>query len=160
MVMKSGINLEALDRSTRPQDDLFRFVNGTWLDTTEIPEDRARFGTFDILREESTSRLRDLIEEATADHDSAPGTPKRQVGDLYASFTDTDRVEELGLTPLQTVLSEVATVVDVGTLGAALGRLERDGVDGPLRHFAAPDERSPEQAAVYLAPRGVGLPDE
>ena len=160
MVMKSGINLEALDRSARPQDDLFRFVNGTWLDTTEIPGDRARFGTFDILREESTSRVRDLIEAAAADHDSAPGTPKRQVGDLYASFTDTDRVEELGLTPLQAVLSEVATVVDVNTLGAALGRLERDGVDGPLRHFVAPDERSPEQYVVYLEQGGLGLPDE
>ncbi|NUS40822.1 MAG: peptidase M13 [Terrabacter sp.] len=158
--MKSGINLESFDRSARPQDDLFRFVNGTWLDTTEIPGDRARFGTFDILREESTSRVRDLIEAAAADDDSAPGTPKRQVGDLYASFTDTDRVEELGLTPLQAVLSEVATVVDVDTLGAALGRLERDGVDGPLRHFVSPDERSPEDYVVYLEQGGLGLPDE
>jgi putative endopeptidase len=158
--MKSGINLEALDRSARPQDDLFRFVNGTWLDTTEIPGDRARFGTFDILREESTARVRDLIEAAAADHDSAPGTPKRQVGDLYASFTDTDRVEELGLTPLQAVLSEVATVVDATTLGGALGRLERDGVDGPLRHFVSPDERSPEDYVVYLEQGGLGLPDE
>ena len=158
--MKSGINLEALDRSARPQDDLFRFVNGTWLDTTEIPGDRARFGTFDILREESTARVRDLIESAAADHESAPGTPKRQVGDLYASFTDTDRVEELGLTPLQAMLSEVATVSDVATLGAALGRLERDGVDGPLRHFVSPDERSPEEYVVYLEQGGLGLPDE
>lgn len=160
MVMKSGINLEALDRAARPQDDLFRFVNGTWLDTTEIPGDRARFGTFDMLREESTSRVRDLIEAAAADHDSAPGTPKRQVGDLYASFTDTDRVEELGLTPLQALLSEVATISDVATLGAALGRLERDGVDGPLRHFVSPDERSPEDYVVYLEQGGLGLPDE
>ncbi|MGO4599252.1 M13 family metallopeptidase [Terrabacter sp. 2RAF25] len=158
--MKSGINLEALDRAARPQDDLFRFVNGTWLDTTEIPGDRARFGTFDMLREESTSRVRDLIEAAAADHDSAPGTPKRQVGDLYASFTDTDRVEELGLTPLQALLSEVATISDVATLGAALGRLERDGVDGPLRHFVSPDERSPEDYVVYLEQGGLGLPDE
>lgn len=160
MVMKSGINLEALDRAARPQDDLFRFVNGTWLDTTEIPGDRARFGTFDMLREESTSRVRDLIEAAAADHDSAPGTPKRQVGDLYASFTDTDRVEELGLTPLHALLSEVATISDVATLGAALGRLERDGVDGPLRHFVSPDERSPEDYVVYLEQGGLGLPDE
>lgn len=160
MVMKSGINLDALDRSTRPQDDLFRFVNGTWLDTTEIPGDRARFGTFDILREQSTVRVRDLIESAAADHDSGPRTPKRQVGDLYASFTDTERVEELGLTPLQGVLSQVATVTDVATLGAALGRLERDGVDGPLRHFVSPDERSPEDYVVYLEQGGLGLPDE
>ncbi len=160
MVMKSGINLEALDRSARPQDDLFRFVNGSWLDTTEIPGDRARFGTFDILREESTSRVRDLIEAAAADHDSAPGTPKRQVGDLYASFTDTERIEALGLAPLEPFLSDVATVHDVESLGAVLGRLERVGVKGVFHTWVGPDERSPEDYVVYLEQGGLGLPDE
>ena len=160
MLRKSGISLEALDRSTRPQDDLFRFVNGTWLDTTEIPDDRARFGTFDILREESTARVRDLIEEAARAEEGAPGTPKRQVGDLYASFTDTDRIEELGLAPLQAVMSEVAAVDSVESLGRALGRLARDGVVGVLQHFVSPDERSPEDYVVYLEQGGLGLPDE
>ena len=158
--MKSGINLEAFDRSTRPQDDLFRFVNGTWLDTTEIPEDRARFGTFDVLREESTARVRDLIEEAAASHEGTHGTPQRQVGDLYASFMDTARIEELGLAPLQAVLSQVAAVTDVESLGVAIGRLERDGVGGPVRQFVSPDERSPEDYVVYLEQGGLGLPDE
>jgi len=158
--MKSGINLEALDRSTRPQDDLFRFVNGTWLDTTEIPEDRARFGTFDMLREESTARVRDLIEEAAADQDSPAGSPRRQVGDLYASFMDTERIEDLGLAPLAPMLSDVATVTSVETLGGALGRLGRSGVSGVLRHWVGPDERSPEDYVVYLEQGGLGLPDE
>jgi putative endopeptidase len=156
----SGIDLDAMDRAARPQDDLFRFVNGSWLDTTEIPGDRARFGTFDILREESTARVRDLIEEAAAGEAGAPGSPKRQVGDLYASFTDTDRIEELGLSPLQVVLSEVAAVDSVEALGAALGRVARDGVAGALQHFVSPDERSPEDYVVYLEQGGLGLPDE
>src|SRR3954453_14057959 len=142
--MKSGINLDAFDRSVRPQDDLFRFVNGTWLETTQIPGDRARFGTFDVLREESPAGGRDLIEEAAGAEDGAPGTPKRQVGDLYASFTDTDRIEELGPAPLQAGLWPGASVADVESLGRALGRLARDGVAGVLQHFVSPDERSPE----------------
>jgi putative endopeptidase len=160
VLSKSGISLEALDRSTRPQDDLFRFVNGTWLDTTEIPDDRARFGTFDILREESTARVRDLIEEAAGAGDGAVRTPKQQVGDLYASFMDTDRIEELGLVPLQPVLSEVAAIDSVESLGAALGRLARDGVAGVLQQFVSPDERSPEDYVVFLEQGGLGLPDE
>ncbi|GAB3067860.1 M13 family metallopeptidase [Intrasporangium mesophilum] len=160
MVLKSGINLEAFDRSTRPQDDLFRFVNGTWLDTTEIPDDRARFGTFDILREQSTSRVRDLIEEAAAAQDSPAGSPARQVGDLYASFMDTARIEDLGLTPLEPLLSEVATVTSADALGGALGRLARGGVSGVLHHWVSPDERSPEDYVVYLEQGGLGLPDE
>ena len=64
MTQPSGLDLIHLDRTVRPQDDLFRFVNGTWLDTTEIPADRARFGTFDLLREQSTARVHELIEQA------------------------------------------------------------------------------------------------
>ena len=160
MTLKSGIDLANLDPSTRPQDDLFRFVNGTWLDTTEIPGDRARFGTFDILREESTRRVRDLIEEAAADTDAPAGSPSRQVGDLYASFMDTDRVEELGLAPLQPLLSEVAAIDSVEALAAALGRLRRAGVAGLVQEYVAPDERSPEDYVVYLEQGGLGLPDE
>ncbi len=158
--MKSGIDLDAFDRSTRPQDDLFRFVNGSWIDTTEIPGDRARFGTFDVLREQSTERVRDLIEEAAAAHDGAAGTPAQQVGDLYASFMDTERIEELGLAPLQALLVDVASVTDVDRLGAVLGRLEREGVEGVLGHWVAPDQRSPEDYVVYLEQHGLGLPDE
>ena len=88
------------------------------------------------------------------------GTPKRQVGDLYASFIDTDRIEELGLAPLQAVMSEVAAVDSVEALGRALGRLARDGVVGVLQHFVSPDERSPEDYVVYLEQGGLGLPDE
>ena len=160
MAMKSGIELEHLDRSTRPQDDLFRFVNGTWLDTTEIPGDRARFGTFDILREESTARVRDLIEEAAADKIGVVGSPKRQVGDIYASFMDTERIEELGLVPLQTLLADVATVDSTESLAAVLGRLQRVGVSGLLHQWVGPDDRSPEDYVVYLEQGGIGLPDE
>ncbi|MCU1536539.1 MAG: endothelin-converting enzyme [Humibacillus sp.] len=177
----SGIDLDGMDRAVRPQDDLYRFVNGTWLDTTPIPDDRARYGTFDRLREESTGRVRDLIEEAAAsdaadagaalspdtkgstgstDPKATTGTPKRQVGDLYASFMDTDRIEELGLEPLQTMLAQVASVNDTGSLATALGRLARDGVAGPLRQFVSPDDRSPEDYVVYLEQGGLGLPDE
>ena len=160
MSPKSGINLANLDRATRPQDDLFRFVNGTWLDTTEIPGDRARYGTFDVLREQSTARVRDLIEEAAAGEPGAAGSPQQQVGDLYASFMNTERVEELGLAPLAPLLSEVATVDSPEALIAAMGRLQRLGVTGVIAQFVAPDERAPDHYVVYLEQAGLGLPDE
>ncbi len=160
MPAKSGVHLDSLDRSTRPQDDLFRFVNGTWLDATPIPPDRARFGTFDILREESMSRVRALIEEAAGSEDATPGSPRRQVGDLYASFLDTERIEALGLQPLQPLLAQVATVQDPESLFTVLGRLHRSGVIGALHPWVAPDERSPEDYVVHVEQAGLGLPDE
>ncbi|MDN5768939.1 MAG: peptidase M13 [Humibacillus sp.] len=160
MAPKSGINLANIDRATRPQDDLFRFVNGTWLDSTEIPGDRSRYGTFDVLREQSTARVRDLIEEAAAGDPGRAGSPQQQVGDLYASFMNTERVEELGLAPLAPLLSEVATVDSTEALVAAMGRLQRLGVTGALAQFVSPDERAPDSYVVYLEQAGLGLPDE
>jgi putative endopeptidase len=158
---KSGIDLDNLDRSVRPQDDLFRFANGTWLDNTPIPDDRARFGSFDLLREESTARVRDLIEQAATEAaGAAEGSPLRQVGDLYASFMDTERIEELGLAPLEPLLAEVAAVDSVPALVAAMGRLRRAGVVGLVQEYVSPDQRSPEDYVVYLEQGGLGLPDE
>ncbi|HEX6056270.1 MAG TPA: peptidase M13, partial [Intrasporangium sp.] len=164
MISRSGIDLASLDRTVRPQDDLFRFVNGTWLDTTEIPADRARFGAFDLLREQSTTRVHQLIEEAAArastGEGAQQGSAKRQVGDLFASFMDTDRVEELGLSPLLPMLAEVAGIDSVDALAATLGRLHRVGVTGLLALYVSPDQRAPEDYADYLEQAGLGLPDE
>ncbi|WP_353509794.1 M13-type metalloendopeptidase [Intrasporangium sp.] len=164
MISRSGIDLASLDRTVRPEDDLFRFVNGMWLDTTEIPADRARFGAFDLLREQSTTRVHQLIEEAAAQagtgEGGGQGSAKRQVGDLFASFMDTERVEELGLAPLLPILGEVAGIDSVHALAATLGRLHRVGVTGLLALYVSPDQRAPEQYAVYLEQAGLGLPDE
>ncbi len=160
MTQPSGIDLASLDRTVRPQDDLYRFANGTWLDTTEIPADRARFGAFDLLRELSTARVHELIESAAADPLAPAGSPARQVGDLYGSFMDTDAIEELGLQPLQPLLAQVATVDSTDSLVATLGRLHRVGVAGALHLWVGPDVRSPEDYVVYLQQGGLGLPDE
>src|SRR5690606_25116978 len=90
-LMKSGVRREFMNPQVLPQDDLFEHVNGGWLATTEIPQDKGRYGAFDMLREAAEADVRALIEEsAAAAADAEPGSAERQVGDLYASFMDTD----------------------------------------------------------------------
>ena len=96
--MKSGIDQAAIDPDVRPQDDLFAHVNGRWLATTQIPEDRGRYGTFDVLRETAEEHVRAIIEEVAAGAPE-PGTVAAKVGDLYASFMDEQAVEALGVSP-------------------------------------------------------------
>ncbi len=158
--MKSGILPGYRDESVRPQDDLFAYANGSWVTQTEIPADRGRYGTFDILREQSDDRVRELIEQAAADTDLPAGSPGRQVGDLYRSFMDADRVEELGGGPLEADLAEIGQAPDVTALFRTAGRLQRQGVPGPLGMGVAPDARNPLEYVLYLAQAGLGLPDE
>ena len=71
----------------RPQDDLFRHVNGTWLSTAEIPADRSADGAFYQLRDAAEADSRAIIEDAAAQAANAePGSTVQLIGDLYRSF--------------------------------------------------------------------------
>ena len=155
--LPSGIHTDELDEAVRPQDDLFRHVNGKWIDRTEIPSDKARYGSFYVLAEEAERAVRDIIVEAQS---AAPGTEERKFGDVYGSFMDEAAVEERGATPLLPLLAEVAGVESIPDFLATLGRLERGGTSGLLQAFVDNDPGNPERYLVFLEQGGLGLPDE
>src|SRR5437764_2369703 len=93
VTLPSGIPIDELDPGIRPQDDLFRHVNGRWIARTEIPADRARDSTFRSLADQAENAMREIVEEAAS---AAEGSEERKFGDLHASFMDADRAELLG----------------------------------------------------------------
>ena len=155
--MNSGIDTTELDPAVRPQDDLFRHVNGKWIDRTEIPSDKARYGSFYLLAEEAERAVRDIIDEArTADS----GTEERKFGDLFASFMDEVRINELGAEPLKPALKDVDAVSDIPSFLSTLGRLERAGVSGFFQLYIDNDPGNPERYIALFEQGGLGLPDE
>ncbi|AYF97897.1 M13 family metallopeptidase [Protaetiibacter intestinalis] len=153
----SGIALDELDPAIRPQDDLFRHVNGRWIERTEIPSDKARYGSFYLLAEAAEQAVRDIIVEAQG---ADAGTEERKLGDLYASFMDDERIEALGWEPIRAELAEVATLESIPAFLHALGALERQGVGGFFAAFVDNDPGDPERYLVFLEQAGLGLPDE
>ncbi|WP_432496927.1 M13 family metallopeptidase [Kineococcus gypseus] len=154
---------EDLDPSVRPQDDLFRHVNGRWLATSEIPDDRAVDGAFVRLRDESEEQCRAIVEAAAppaADGSAEPGSVRQKIGDLFASFMDTERVEALGVSPVAGELRAVDAVSSVDDLVRLLGRFERLGVGGPFAYWVDTDNAKSDQYVVYVTQSGLGLPDE
>ncbi|MGV8970033.1 MAG: M13 family metallopeptidase [Microbacteriaceae bacterium] len=153
----SGIDVAELDESVRPQDDLFRHVNGAWIARTDIPSDKARYGSFYLLAEESEKAVRSIIDEAAT---AQPGTEERKFGDLYASFMDEESVEKLGATPLLPLFELVEPVTSIEALLPAIGALERGGTSGFIQAFVDNDPGDPERYLVFLEQGGLGLPDE
>lgn len=153
----SGINTAELDPGVRPQDDLFRHVNGKWIARTEIPADKARWGSFYLLAEEAEKAVREIILEAQS---AEQGTEERKFGDLYASFIDEERVEQIGVTPLVADLASVDAVTSIPVLLGTLGRLERAGVAGAFQLHVDNDPGNPERYLVFIEQAGLGLPDE
>lgn len=157
MTLPSGIQLDELDPTIRPQDDLYRHVNGKWIDRTEIPSDKARYGSFYLLAEEAERNVRDIIVEA---QNAEPGTEERKFGDVFASFMDEAAVEARGAEPLQPLLVDVDGISNVEELVSTIGRLERGGTSGFLQAFVDNDPGNPERYLVFLEQGGLGLPDE
>ncbi len=143
----------------RPQDDLFGHVNGRWLDETEIPADRSAWGSFTVLADAAEEHVRQIIEElARGSHE--PGSNAQKIGDLYASFMDEERVEELGSAPIRADLDELAAVSDKRALVAFVGRLERQGGGGFFGAYVDSDDRDSDRYLVNILQGGLGLPDE
>ncbi|MDX1877614.1 M13 family metallopeptidase [Mycolicibacterium sp. 141076] len=153
---RSGIDLSYLDPDARPQDDLFGHVNGRWLTDYDIPADRATDGAFRLLADRAEEQVRDIITNAAG----APNTDAQRIGDLYASFMDTERVAAVGLAPLR---AELALIVDAATpeaLAAVLGGLQRTGVGGGAGAYVDTDSKDSTRYLLHFTQSGLGLPDE
>jgi putative endopeptidase len=157
MTLPSGIPIDELDPRIRPQDDLFRHVNGRWLARTTIAADRARDSTFRILADQAENAVREIVEEAA----SAPaGSEERKFGDVYASFMDADRAELLGSQPISQTLAAARAVSSIPELLETLGRLEPLGIGGLYRLFVDTDPGNPERYLVLFEQAAISLPDE
>ncbi|YCK83952.1 peptidase M13 [Arthrobacter sp. D3-18] len=156
---QSGISLSNIDHSVRPQDDLYQHVNGAWLNSTTIPDDRPLEGTFTALRDGAELAVKAIIEEAAAKGESATGV-EQKVGGLYASFMDEEAAEAKGMEPVRGRLDEVREVGSPAELAALIGRLFRADVSGLFSIYPAPDAGNPERILLYIGQGGLGLPDE
>lgn len=157
MTLLTGINRAELDPNVRPQDDLFRHVNGLWIDRTAIPDDKARYGSFYVLHEEAERAVRAIIEESQS---AEPGTEARKIGDLYASFMNTEQIEAAGIDPLHEKFALAEKVSSIEEFLQTLGALERAGVGGFAALFVDNDPGNPERYLVFVEQSGLGLPDE
>ncbi len=155
--LKSGIDKSTFDPAVRPQDDLFRSVNGKWLKEAKIPADRPADGAFFELRDRSEKQVRSIIEEAAKAKDNADA---QKINDLYASFMDEAKANKLELTPIQSELDAIAAIKDTPGLIRELAALQRTGVHGLFRLSVDTDAKKSDQYIAELEQGGLGLPNE
>ncbi len=157
MKLTPGIDASSLDKQTRAQDDLFRHVNGTWLDNTAIPEDKAIYGSFHMLADASEEAVKLILEEAAAN--PKPGV-SQQIGDLFACFLDEAKANQLGAEPIKADLKQVAELATIGEATRLLGEFERTGTSGIFGMYVDNDPNDPTRYQINLYQGGLGLPDE
>ena len=159
MSEKSGIFQGNFKSSIRPQDDLYRHVNGAWLDKAEIPSDRAADGAFYFLRDESEKSVRVIIEEI-AKNGGTPGSNAQKIADLYNDFMDESEVEALDISPISADLERAQSISGLEEFTTALGYFEGRGLGGFFNGWVTADASDPTTNIAYFYQGGLSLPDE
>ncbi|TQV86388.1 M13 family metallopeptidase [Aliikangiella coralliicola] len=157
--LKSGIELANLDKSVRPQDDFYRYVNGSWLTNTEIPSDKSRYGSFTVLRDKSRKDVKAIIEETAKLENVEKGSDAQKVGDLYRSYMDVKKLDELGVSPILPELEKIGGLQNHDDISAYFAETQMLNSDAPFGFFVNNDSKNPTSYIVYLTQSGLGLPD-
>lgn len=155
---RSGVQADALDRSTRAQDDFYRFANGGWLDATEIPSIYSGYTVYHEVHEQAESELRGVIEQAASDP-GEPGTERQKVGDLFSSWMDIEAINALGLQPVRPELERIGAIDSVASLVATMARLRRAGVEVPYELSVYGDLKDSSRYTVYIEQSGITMPN-
>ena len=154
---KPAINFTNFDDGIRVQDDLFRHVNGSWLNRTEIPADKPVTGAFMELRDQAEAAVRDII---TTLEGGEPGSDEARIADLYASFMDEEAAEKAGAEPILGLLASIDAVDTVADFTRLMGGFPRQSVAGLVGLQAEPDPGDPNRYVIFVGQGGLGLPDE
>jgi predicted metalloendopeptidase len=153
----SGVDIGNIDGAVRPQDNFFLNLNGKWLASTDIPSDKASWGSFEKLDDDTKPQLRAIIEAAAA---NPAGSPEAQrIGDFFASYMDEARLEQVGLAPLKADFDRVAALSDKKQIPALIAHFNRYGYSVPYGVGIHQDNKDSTKYVADLYQDGLGLPD-
>ena len=150
--LTSGIDPASFSSVIKPTNDLFRYVNGPWIDTYRLPDDRSRYGSFDKLAEDSENQVHEILED-----DDCPATKSQA---LYRSFLNTDAIEAAGLDPIRDELDLIDSSIDKAALTRVLGTINPTGGPDLFGLAVYGDPGDPDRNIAHLEQAGLCLPDE
>ena len=154
-----GINVNYMDKKVKPSNDFFRYVNGTWLDNTAIPNDRTRWGSFDELRQRTDADALEILKDATKNPAYKSNTDQGKAVNLYLTILDTVARNKAGIAPLKPYLAKINAVKNTKDLEALLIEMEPFGGIGFFGAGVGTDAKNSSRNVINLGPGSVGLPD-
>jgi putative endopeptidase len=157
--LRSGIDLQYVDGSVRPQDDAYQYLNGKWLRSFQLPPDKGAVGSFTAIEDATEEQLRSIVESLDQTSSSDGDADAKKLADLYASFMNEEPLEALGLKPLQAEFASIDAARDLSALPALMAHMNAIGAGAPYGLFVNLDARNSTQYAVSLFQSGLGLPD-
>ena len=156
---KPGFDKSNMDLAVKPGVDFFKYANGTWLKNTKMPEDKSRYGSFDILQEENNVLVKSIFEQAAAKKDAPKGSNWQKVGDFFSSGIDSAAIEKLGYDPIKEDLNKISAIKSISDLQTELVDLHKQLVNPFFQIYAGQDSKKSDTIIISFNQDGLGLPD-
>jgi len=156
---KWGVDLEGMDRSVKPGDDFFRYANGKWAATTQIPPDKTSYSPAAVLRDLSEARVRALLDRWAADKSLKSGSDEAKVAAVYRTFLDEAAVEKLDAKPIQPHLDAIKKASSHSDIAALMGRSRSSFGRSFFGAGVSDDAKNPDKYTLYMSQAGLGLAD-
>jgi putative endopeptidase len=155
-----GIKLENIDTAVRPQDDFFTYVNGGWINRTNIPADQGRWGSFNELREFNNDAVLKVLKTAGADTKLYPeGTDQRKAADFYSIGMDSLLAERAGMEPIKPYIDKINSITSKADIQKYLTDDIMTGGGAFFGISVLSDLKNSKKVAVYIDAGGIGLPE-
>lgn len=153
-----GVELEHIDSNVRPGDDFFRFVNGVWLDSFELPPDHGRYGSFNRLTDQAEEQIKQILEESSVKTTERTEI-EQKIGDYYASFMDLGTINAKGLEPLSEWVAQIDEIDSYESLLKVFGTVARQQTTVPITLSVSVDRKNPDRYLLSVSVSGLGMPD-
>ena len=157
--LTSGINKKNMDTKVKPGDNFANYVNGAWLKTMKIPADKASYGAFDMLYDQSQKDVKAIIEEA-AKGNAAEGTDEQKIGDCFSSFMNRNDRDAKGIKPIEAELKAIDGIANYNDLAGFFGTANRTGISIPFNISVYTDFKDPTKYILITWQGGLGLPEK
>ena len=156
---EKAIMKEDMDLTVDPGTDFYRYSNGGWISRTKIPDDKTRYGAFDILAEETERKVKDIVYDAWNRKGDTTDAEWIKLGNFFAAGMDTATIDAMGYEPIKPDLDNIAMVAKPEDVVRQLARLCPLGCRIPFYITVQEDSRDVTQMSLSIYQAGLGMPD-
>ena len=154
----SGIDVANLDTTTLPGVSFYQFATGGWQEANPIPDEYARYGSFDKLRENNQVQLQELIQELVS-QDNTYGTNAQKVGDMYSMGLDSLKLNNDGASPIIPHLNQIAEAKSKEDIIRVMVEVSKIASNPFFGFSVGPDDKNSEMNVAHMYQSGIGMGD-
>jgi len=157
--MVNAIDTANMDKSVKPGDNFYEYVNGGWIKSHPIPPEYSQYGAFTVLYENNQKQLKSLVDEISKKKDAKNGSVEQKIRDFYNSGMDTSRIDKLGVKAIAPQMKAINELTSLKEVEKEIANMHKSGVHPVFYFFAGADEKNSSMEIANLYQGGLGLPD-